>query len=82
MKTARLIAIGTELTTGQSIDTNSAWLAQRLAERGIRVVAHACVSDDQPAIVETFQTASARSDLVISTGGLGPTYDDLTRAAH
>lgn len=81
MKTARLIAIGTELTTGQSIDTNSAWLAQRLAERGIRVVAHACVSDDQPAIVETFQTAAARSDLVISTGGLGPTDDDLTRAA-
>lgn len=81
MKTARLIAIGTELTTGQSVDTNSAWLARQLAERGFRVVAHDCVDDDLAVITETFTNAAARSDLVISTGGLGPTDDDLTRAA-
>ncbi len=74
-----LIAVGTEMTTGQNLDTNSQWLSRQLAEIGIPVAFHTTVADNMADNVAVFALAAQRSDLVISTGGLGPTQDDLTR---
>lgn len=76
---AEIISIGTELTTGQNLDTNCQWLSRRLAEMGIPVVFHTTVADDLNANLEVFRNAIQRADLVFATGGLGPTQDDLTR---
>lgn len=76
---AEVISIGDELASGQRLDTNSQWLSERLGELGVRVMYHATVADDLAAGVAVFQTAVARSDVVVATGGLGPTADDLTR---
>jgi competence/damage-inducible protein CinA-like protein len=78
---AEIISIGSEITSGQNLDTNSQWLSQRLAALGVPVHYHTTVADDLAANVEVFQIASRRADLVIATGGLGPTQDDLTREA-
>ena len=78
---AEVIAIGDELTSGQRLDTNSPWLSQRLEDLGVPVLYHTTVGDDLPANVDVFRTAARRADIVISTGGLGPTADDLTREA-
>ena len=78
---AEIISIGDELTSGQNLDTNSQWLSQRLGELGVRVVFHTTVADDLDANVLAFKSASERADLVIASGGLGPTADDLTRDA-
>lgn len=78
---AEIIAIGDELTSGQRVDTNSAWLSQRLGELGIRVAYHTTAADDLTACSTVFLTALARAELVLCTGGLGPTADDLTRQA-
>jgi nicotinamide-nucleotide amidase len=80
MKT-EIISIGTELTSGQNLDTNSQWLSQRLAEIGIAVGWHTTIADDLEANVSAFRIAVERAQLVIATGGLGPTQDDLTREA-
>lgn len=76
-----VISIGTELTSGQNLDTNCQWLSRRLAEIGLRVAFHTTVADDMADNVAVFALAAQRADLVISTGGLGPTQDDLTREA-
>jgi nicotinamide-nucleotide amidase len=76
---AEIISIGSELTTGQNLDTNSQWLSLRLAEIGIPVAWHTTVADDLDANIDVFRIASKRADLVLATGGLGPTLDDLTR---
>ncbi len=76
---AEIISIGSELTSGQNLDTNSQWLSRRLAETGISVGFHTTVADDLDANVEVFRTAVERAGLVLATGGLGPTQDDLTR---
>jgi nicotinamide-nucleotide amidase len=78
---AEVISIGSELTSGQNLDTNCQWLSQRLAEMGIAVGWHTTVADDLDANVECFRIAAGRARLVIATGGLGPTQDDLTREA-
>lgn len=78
---AEIIAIGTELTTGAKLDTNSQWLSIELSAVGIPVLAHTTVADDMPAMLETLRTAIRRSDVVLISGGLGPTLDDLTRQA-
>lgn len=78
---AEIISIGDELTSGQRVDTNSAWLAQRLGELGVPVAFHTTVADHLPDNVQAFRLACERADLVIATGGLGPTADDLTRQA-
>lgn len=78
---AEIIAIGDELTSGYRLDTNSQWLAQQLGDLGIHVLYHSTVGDDMQANVNVFQHALTRSDLIITTGGLGPTADDLTRQA-
>ncbi len=76
---AEIIAIGDELTSGFRLDTNSQWLAQRLGDLGVTVLYHSTVGDDMNANVDVFRHAFTRSDIVITTGGLGPTADDLTR---
>lgn len=78
---AEVIAIGTELTTGQKLDTNSQWLSTELAAIGISVHYHMTVADGLEEMVEMLRLATTRSDLVLITGGLGPTLDDLTRQA-
>lgn len=78
---AEVIAIGDELTTGQRLDTNSQWLAQRLTDLGLLVRYHTTVADDLEANIAVFRAAAGRADIVVSTGGLGPTADDLTRDA-
>src|SRR5712675_3667913 len=74
-----LISIGSELTTGRNLDTNAQWLSRRLAEIGIPVHWHTTVADDLDANLESFRLATLRCGLVLCTGGLGPTQDDLTR---
>jgi nicotinamide-nucleotide amidase len=76
---AEIIAIGSELTSGAKLDTNSQWLSIELSAIGIPVRFHATMADDRAAMLEVFQTAAKRSDVVLVTGGLGPTLDDLTR---
>ena len=76
---AEIISIGDELTSGQRLDTNSQWISQQLGAIGGRVMFHTTVADDRDANVKVFQDAITRSELVITTGGLGPTADDLTR---
>ena len=78
---AEIIAIGTELTSGAKLDTNSQWLSLELAEIGIPVRAHVTLDDDLDAMVDALRAAATRSEVVLITGGLGPTLDDLTREA-
>lgn len=81
MQIAWLISIGTELSLGQTVDTNAAWIAQRLSLRGIRAVRHITVPDELGDILGVLVSAVGACDLVVITGGLGPTNDDLTRQA-
>ncbi|MBI3823463.1 MAG: competence/damage-inducible protein A [Planctomycetes bacterium] len=74
-----ILSIGSELTTGQNLDTNSQWLSLRLAEIGIAVAWHTTVADDLQDNIDAFRIATQRAQLVLATGGLGPTLDDLTR---
>ncbi|MFI4855787.1 MAG: nicotinamide-nucleotide amidohydrolase family protein [Phycisphaerales bacterium JB065] len=78
-RTAAILSIGDELTIGQSLDTNSKWLSSRLTDLGIRVIEHVTVPDEPPSLRAAFERLTASADLVIATGGLGPTADDLTR---
>ena len=76
---AEIIVIGTELLLGQIIDTNAAYIAQQLSSLGIDLYYKSTVGDNKGRIVETLQRAVDRSDLVLTTGGIGPTLDDMTR---
>ena len=78
---AEIIAIGSELVSGQWLDTNSQWLSRALAAVGIPVHFHTTLGDDLDENVAAFRIATGRADLVLMTGGLGPTQDDLTREA-
>jgi nicotinamide-nucleotide amidase len=77
--TAELLSIGTELTVGETRDTNANELARSLTGLGVAVRRIQALPDDLDAVREAFATALERADLVVSTGGLGPTPDDLTR---
>jgi len=77
--TAHLLTIGDEILIGQIIDTNSAWMSRELNLRGFRVVGKSSVSDTREAITEGIRHAAAQADVVIMTGGLGPTKDDVTK---
>ncbi|WP_373398152.1 competence/damage-inducible protein A [Algoriphagus halophilus] len=81
MKTvkAEIIAIGDELLYGQIVDTNSHWISQELDLIGVRVVRRTTVGDNRDDILEAFSKAEQRADIVLITGGLGPTQDDLTK---
>ena len=76
---AEIIAVGTELLLGQIANTNAQYLSSKLAEFGINVYYHASVGDNESRILDTLQIATSRSEIVIITGGLGPTNDDLTK---
>jgi len=76
---AELISIGDELLIGQTINTNASWLGQQLASIGIRVIHTAVIADEQDAIIAAFDAAFERASLIIVTGGLGPTKDDITK---
>ena len=78
---AVIISCGTELTTGQCVDTNSAWLSAQLTPLGVRVVEHVTVGDDVTHLASAIRRALDGASLVIITGGLGPTLDDVTREA-
>ena len=76
---AEIIAIGDELLYGQIMDTNSHWISQELDAIGVRVVRKTTVGDNRTDILTAFEEASKRADLILITGGLGPTQDDLTK---
>jgi len=78
---AEILGVGTELLLGQIANTNARWISERLAEIGVDVLRHEVVGDNHDRIVEAFRDAATRSDVVIATGGLGPTQDDVTRPA-
>ncbi len=77
--TAELISVGTEILLGKIVNTNARFLAERCAEMGLCVYHQTVVGDNEERLAEAFRTALDRSDVVILTGGLGPTEDDLTR---
>lgn len=79
MLSAEIIAIGSELLTPDRTDTNSLWLTEKLNEIGIEVKLKTVVGDDELRLEETIKDALKRSEIVITTGGLGPTEDDITR---
>ncbi|MCH6551875.1 MAG: hypothetical protein IH804_07670 [Planctomycetes bacterium] len=78
---AAILSIGDELTLGQCVDTNSAWLAGRLLQVGVETIEHCTVTDDRAAIARAIGDLASRVDVLLLTGGLGPTPDDLTREA-
>jgi len=79
MLNAEIIAIGSEMLTPFRVDTNSLWLTERLNSMGIEVKLKTVVGDDEARLEETVRDALKRSEIVVSTGGLGPTEDDITR---
>ncbi|MCI0584736.1 MAG: molybdopterin-binding protein, partial [Chloroflexi bacterium] len=81
LRSAELLSIGTELTVGETRDSNAGDLARDLTERGVVIGRLTALPDDLATVTTGFADALARSDLVVSTGGLGPTPDDLTREA-
>ena len=74
-----LISIGDEIITGHTVDTNSVYIARRLADIGLSVRYKSAVGDDMKSMEEVFYQALKRADLIITTGGLGPTDDDITK---
>jgi nicotinamide-nucleotide amidase len=78
---AALVSVGDELVLGQTLDTNSRWMADRLLAAGVVVIEHATVGDDAAAQAAALRRLAARADIIVCSGGLGPTADDLTRRA-
>ena len=76
---AELLTIGNEILIGQIINTNAVWMAQQLNLIGVSVVHMSSVADERSAILKAFDDASQRADIVLITGGLGPTKDDITK---
>ena len=76
---AEIITIGDELLIGQVVDTNSAWMAERLNEQGIEVCQITSIHDNRQQIIRALDDAFSRTDIVLTTGGLGPTKDDITK---
>ena len=79
IKTAEILCIGTELLLGDIINTNAAFLSKKLAELGISVYHQSVVGDNPERLKKALSDAAGRCDLIITSGGLGPTYDDLTK---
>ena len=79
IKTADILCVGTELLLGEVINTNAAYISKKLAEFGVSVFHHAVVGDNPERLAEALDLALSRSDLVVMSGGLGPTFDDLTK---
>ena len=81
MPTAAILTIGNELTSGDVANTNASWLARRLERIGVRVAIHAAIPDEIDAVARFIRREAAEVDIVLVTGGLGGTPDDLTREA-
>lgn len=79
MKTAEIIAVGTELLMGQIVNTNARYISEQLAALGISVLYHVVVGDNAERLQAVVEQGKSRSDILIFTGGLGPTEDDLTK---
>src|SRR5512133_1454833 len=79
MNTAEIITIGDELLIGQTVDTNSAWMGAELSLAGIRVNRITSVSDNRREIISALGESLSRAEIVLVTGGLGPTSDDITK---
>jgi nicotinamide-nucleotide amidase len=79
--TCAVLSIGTELTRGELVNTNAAWLATELTAIGFEVVEHAVIDDDPARITATFKRLAERTRVIVATGGLGPTTDDVTTEA-
>ena len=79
--TCAVLSIGTELTRGELVNSNAAWLSAALTDLGFEVVEHAVVDDDRPRIIEALERLAAYAQVIVCTGGLGPTTDDLTTAS-
>jgi nicotinamide-nucleotide amidase len=75
---AAVLSIGTELTRGEIVNTNASWLAEALTDRGLTVTAIETIADDRETIVETLRRLAQKHDVIVCTGGLGPTTDDIT----
>src|SRR5918997_1701114 len=80
LESAEIVTIGTEMLLGDLVDTNTAWISQQLAGLGVGIYRHTTVGDNTDRIVGALKDAASRADLVVTTGGLGPTSDDLTNA--
>lgn len=80
MPTAAILIIGNEILSGRTKDLNLPWLGEQLAGLGIRLTECRVVRDEEDAIIEAVNTLRARNDYVFSTGGIGPTHDDITSA--
>ena len=78
---ASIVTIGDELLIGQTIDTNSAYIAQELNKIGVWVRRRVAIADDKEAILSTLAEEASTSNIIIITGGLGPTADDITKPA-
>jgi nicotinamide-nucleotide amidase len=78
ISSAEIVTIGTEMLLGDLVDTNTAWISQRLAKLGVGVYRHTTVGDNSGRIVGALRETAGRAELVVTTGGLGPTSDDLT----
>jgi len=78
IKNAEIVSVGTELLLGEIVDTNTTWLSSQLADLGVSLYRHVTVGDNKERLVTVFKEAASRADLVLSTGGLGPTSDDIT----
>ena len=78
---AEIVAVGTELLLGQIANTNARWMSEQLAAVGVDVLHHQTVGDNVDRVAEALSLAASRADVVLVTGGLGPTQDDLTREA-
>ena len=76
---AEILCVGTELLLGEVVNTNSAYIAKGLAANGISVFHHQVVGDNPKRLAQSVKEAFSRSDILILTGGLGPTFDDLTK---
>src|SRR5690625_6326542 len=76
-----IIAVGTELLLGQITNTNAKWISEQLAMNGVNIFYHTVVGDNLHRLIQTLEVAKERSDVIIITGGLGPTEDDLSREA-
>ena len=79
MTTSEIITIGTEIILGQITDSNTPYIANALTEKGIRVLFQTSVGDDKELLKSALKVAGERVDLIITTGGLGPTANDITR---
>ena len=80
-RTAEIIAVGSELLSGGVTNTNASFLSELLTAAGVEVLYHTAVGDDAARLQSAVHAARQRAELLVFTGGLGPTYDDMTKAA-